>query len=303
MSELNHLISAFLEMMVAESGASPNTIIAYRGDIEDLYAHLAAKGKSVKTAKINDLRSFAASLADSGYSSRSQMRKLSAVRMFFRFLALEEVRDDDPSSLLDSPKQGRPLPKYLTENEVKHLIETTNTLKDDEAIKARALLELLYASGMRVSELVGLNLAAVSRGRESIVIRGKGNKERMVPLGEPARKAIAEWLKTREQQLGKKTSRWLFPSSAKDGHLTRDGFAKLLKRIAIEAGIDPYRVSPHVLRHSFASHMVAHDADLRSVQQMLGHSDIATTEIYTHVLDDKLKDLVFSHHPLAGKPK
>lgn len=288
---------AFLEMMAAERGAAANTLAAYRRDLDDLSVFLAPRGKSLGEGEVADLRAYLAALHRRGLVARSAARRLSALRQFHRFLVAEGLRPDDPTQALDSPRLGRPLPKYLTEEEVSALLDAARRRSGVAGIRAVALLELLYAAGLRVSELVGLPVGAVARDRAVLIVRGKGSKERMVPLGEPARAALATWLTVREPR----SSRWLFPGPGKSGHLTRSAFARLLVDLGAEAGISAARISPHVLRHSFASHLLAHGADLRSVQQMLGHADIATTQIYTHVLDDRLKSLVQQHHPLAKK--
>jgi integrase/recombinase XerD len=226
------------------------------------------------------------------------------MRQFFRFLLAERMRDDDPASALDSPKLGRPLPKVLTRAEVDRLIEAADTKGSADGGRMATLLEILYGTGLRVSELVTLPLVAVERDPTVLVVRGKGDKERMVPLSDPARAAIARWLHVRAGLLEPdESSRFLFPSRGRTGHLTRQRFAQLLKEAALAANIDPARVSPHVLRHAFASHLLEGGADLRSVQLMLGHADIATTQIYTHVLDEKLRSLVQEKHPLAKRRK
>lgn len=299
---------AFLEMMVVERAASRHTLDAYRRDLEDLAAFLAhGRRPPPDDAAEDDLRAYLKHLHDIGLSARTASRRLSALRQFYGFLLGEGMRGDDPSLRLDGPRLGRPLPKFLTEEEVSRLLAAARDGDDAATVSRRVvLLEILYATGLRVSELVGLPLAAVSRGQRVLQVMGKGSKERQVPLTQAARAAILDWLPHRAAFLPKgKTesqSRWLFPSAtAADGHLTRDGFTRLLAEVAVRAGISPSRVSPHVLRHSFATHLLAHDADLRSVQQMLGHADIATTEIYTHVLDERLKRLVNNAHPLAGR--
>jgi integrase/recombinase XerD len=229
-------------------------------------------------------------------------RRLSVIRQFFRFLLAERLREDDPASTLDSPRLGRPLPKVLSRDEVDRLIEASR--RDDDHGRMATLLEILYAAGLRVSELVTLPLAAVERDPTVLVVRGKGNKERLVPLSDPARQAIVSWLHVRAAMLDEgEKSRFLVPSRGRTGHLTRQRFAQLLKEAALAAGIDPARVSPHVLRHAFASHLLEGGADLRSVQLMLGHADIATTQIYTHVLDEKLRALVQDKHPLARRKR
>jgi integrase/recombinase XerD len=226
-------------------------------------------------------------------------RRLSALRQFFRFLYAEGLRADDPCGILDSPRRGRALPKILQEDEVDRLLAAAAARPGPEGCRLNALVELCYATGMRVSELVGLPLAAVARDPRVLIVRGKGDKERMVPLGDSARRAIRSYLAARDRFVGKTdVSPWLFPGRAGQ-HLTRHRFAQLLKELAGEAGIDHRRVSPHVLRHAFASHLLHHGADLRAVQQMLGHADISTTQIYTHVLDERLRRLVAEHHPLA----
>ncbi len=303
-------LDAFLEMLVAERGASPNTVAAYRRDIEHFDAFLAARGTALGAASGTDIRDYLGALARAGMASRTSARRLSALRQFHRFLMVESVRDDDPCALVDGPRQGRTLPKYLSEGEVDDLLGAARRRRGPEGLRLIALLELLYATGLRVSELVGLPLSAISRTSQAIVVRGKGDKERMVPLNDPARAAVSVWLEVRAgaskgrvgASKGRVGSPWLFPSRSSRGHLTRHRFAKMLKELALEVEVDPARVSPHVLRHSFASHLLAHGADLRSVQQMLGHADITTTQIYTHVLEDRLRRLVHAHHPLGQAP-
>ncbi len=290
---------SFLEMMAAERGAAVNTLAAYRRDLEDLEAFLQTRATNVLKATTQDIRAYLAAMQESALSSRTAARRLSCLRQFFHFLLAESLRTDDPTSLLDSPRLGQSLPKYLSENEITALLETA---QKQQNLRVIALLEMLYATGLRVSELVGLPLAAVARDPAVLIVRGKGDKERMIPLNDPAREAMRAWLAVRATFLVKgKPSRWLFPSPSREGHLTRSGFYRMLERLAVAAGLPVERVSPHVLRHSFASHLLAHGADLRSLQQMLGHADIATTQIYTHVLDDHLKALVTQSHPLAKK--
>ncbi len=295
---MHRLIDSFLSVIVAERGASPRTVSAYGHDLEDLACFVAGRRSKLEKADTSLLTEYMHSVVRSGLSPRTQARRLSAVREFYRFLYSEGIRDDNPSDMLDSPKIGKALPKYLTEDEVTALLNAA--LEKDARLKT--MLEILYASGMRVSELVSLPLSAVLHDSTMIMIIGKGNKQRMVPLNEPAKRAIDVWLmKGREESLRRgQKSKWLFPSRrSKQGYMTRDAFFKALKNLAVNVGIEAHRVSPHVIRHSFASHLIAHDADLRSVQKMLGHSDIATTEIYTHVMPDRLKSLVESKHPLA----
>jgi len=237
-------------------------------------------------------------MADRGLAPRTAARRLSALRQFFHFLVEDGRRKDDPSHGLDSPKLGRPLPKYLGESAIDKLLVAARAVEGAKGRRDEAILELLYATGMRVSELCSLPVASVARGQATLVVRGKGNKERMIPLGLPACRAVEVWLELRQP----KASRWLFPGGrGANKPISRDAVTLLLKKLAVAAGVPPSTLSPHVLRHSFASHLLAGGADLRSVQQMLGHADIATTEIYTHVLEDRLSSLVKSAHPLAGK--
>lgn len=293
---------AFLEMLKAERGASVNTEAAYAADLRNLFAFIARRKQGPLTVDAEALRAYLKSLDYVGMTPRTVARRLSVLRQFFRFLLAERMREDDPSSTLDSPKLGRPLPKVLSREEVDRLIEATRSKGGADGGRMATLLEILYATGLRVSELVTLPLSAVERDPMALVVRGKGGKERLVPLSDPARLAIATWLHVREGALEEgEVSRFLFPSRGRTGHLTRQRFAQLLKEAALAANIDPARVSPHVLRHAFASHLLEGGADLRSVQLMLGHADIATTQIYTHVLDDKLRKLVQEKHPLARR--
>ncbi len=288
-------------MLKAERGASRNTEAAYGADLKHLFAFLVRRKQGPVNADAEGLRAYLKSLDYVGMTPRTVARRLSVIRQFFRFLLAERLREDDPAAALDSPKLGRPLPKVLSRVEVDSLIAATQSLVDGG--RMATLLEILYAAGLRVSELVTLPLSAVERDVAVLVVRGKGNKERMVPLSDPARTAIAAWLHVRTGMLAEgETSRFLFPSRGREGHLTRQRFAQLLKEAALKSGLDPARVSPHVLRHAFASHLLEGGADLRSVQLMLGHADIATTQIYTHVLDEKLRSLVQDKHPLAKRP-
>lgn len=294
-------VEAFLEMLQAERGASRNTLAAYGADLDNLQVFLARRQQKPAGADTEALRAYLKSLDYVGMTPRTVARRLSVIRQFFRFLLAERMRDDDPASTLDSPKLGRPLPKVLSRAEVDRLIEATRG-KDGDGGRMATLLEILYGTGLRVSELVTLPLSAVERDPTVLIVRGKGEKDRMVPLSDPARAAIASWLHVRAGMLeDDERSRYLFPSHGRTGHLTRQRFAQLLKEAALAADIDPARVSPHVLRHAFASHLLEGGADLRSVQLMLGHADIATTQIYTHVLDEKLRALVQDKHPLARR--
>lgn len=301
-------IEAFLEMMAAERGASDNTLSSYRRDLEDAAAHIAAAGGRLAEAAPDDLRAFLASLSAQGFAATTQTRKLSAVRQFFHFLYTEGLRADDPTGVLDSPKKGRPLPKTLSEEETEKLLERTaaeareaptGTPAHLAALRLHALLEVLYASGLRVSELVGLPVTVALRDERFFAVRGKGGKERIVPLSAKARTAMQAWLKERATRKALTDSPWLFPSGSHSGHLPRQVFARDLKAVAARAGIATAKISPHVLRHAFASHLLQNGADLRAVQELLGHSDISTTQIYTHVLEKRLTELVQKHHPLA----
>ena len=294
-------VEAFLEMLQAERGASGNTLAAYGADLDNLQIFLARRRQKPAGADTEALRAYLKSLDYVGMTPRTVARRLSVIRQFFRFLLAERMRDDDPASTLDSPKLGRPLPKVLSRAEVDRLIEATRG-KEGDGGRMATLLEILYGTGLRVSELVTLPLSAVERDPTVLIVRGKGEKDRMVPLSDPARASIASWLHVRAGMLDDDSpSRYLFPSRGRTGHLTRQRFAQLLKEAALAAGVDPARVSPHVLRHAFASHLLEGGADLRSVQLMLGHADIATTQIYTHVLDEKLRALVQDKHPLARR--
>jgi integrase/recombinase XerD len=297
---LYHL-EAFLEMMSAERGASVNTLDAYRRDLVDFRAFLTARSVPLQKASAEDIRGFLASLSQAGLSSATQARRLSAIKQLFRFFLDEDVRQDDPTSIIEAPKRGRSLPKIVTEDQTAALIAAAGAMEGPEAVRLLCIIELLYASGLRVSELVSLPLNAVTGERKMLLVKGKGGKERLVPLGVPAREAIKAYLTVREGFLPplEKAQRFLFPSRGVEGHLTRRRVGQLMKDLAVQAGVDPARLSPHVLRHAFASHLVAHGADLRSVQQLLGHADIATTQIYTHVQDERLRRLVAEKHPLA----
>jgi integrase/recombinase XerD len=296
-------IDAFLEMMSAERGASPNTLDAYGRDLRDASASL--KGRLV-SANAKDVSRHVSSLAAQGLAARTQARKLSSLRRFFRFLFEEGDRTDDPTSKLEGPKASREVPDVLSREEVEALITACG---DDR--RMRCLVELLYGAGLRVSELVSLKLGNLPRQRggqwetSDIIVRGKGGKDRLCPLGAPALEAISDWLDVREDSLPKKTqtakgaSAYLFPSRGKAGHLTRRRLGQMLDTLSIEAGVKPSRVHPHALRHAYATHLLQGGADLRSVQTLLGHADISTTEIYTHVLTDELAELLETAHPLA----
>ena len=287
-------IEAFLEMLAAERGAARNTLAAYQADLTDFSAFAAGRGTAVSGADAAVLQSYMASLRAAGLSARTAARRLSALRQFHRFLLREGVRPDDPTQLLDAPQLPRSLPKYLSEQEVDALLAAAGRRPGRSGALARAALEILYASGLRVSELLGLPRAALAGDAAVLLVRGKGGKERMVPLSDEAKRAAAALVAGDAAD-----GRWLFPGRDPRRPMTRQGFALLLKQVALDAGLDPARVSPHVLRHSFASHLLARGADLRSLQLLLGHADIATTQIYTHVLAERLQRLVEQHHPLA----
>jgi len=302
MSAPSRRLEAFLEMLAAERGAARLTLAAYRNDLADLTGFLSTRGLALEDADAAGLHDYLAAAATRRLAPRTVARRLSAMRQFFRFLLVEGARSDDPTARLDSPQLGRPLPKILSEAEVARLIATAEAWPAEEGARLRCLLELLYATGMRVSELVTLPLAAAQRDPRFLLVRGKGGKERVVPLSPPSRQALIAYLDCRRRFVPRgQASRWLFPSRAGGGCLTRQRCGQLLKELALGAGLDPARLSPHVLRHAFASHLLDHGADLRSVQQMLGHADIATTQIYTHVQGDRLRRLVESAHPLARR--
>ena len=287
-------IEAFLEMLVAERGAARNTLMAYQADLQDFGAFAAERGHVVAGCDAAVLQAYMAGLQRAGLAARTAARRLSALRQFYRFLLREGIRADDPTTLLDAPRLPTTLPKYLTEQEVDALLGACARMTGQRGVVARAALETLYATGLRVSELLSLPRRALAGDAPVLLIRGKGGKERIVPLSDRA-KCAAEVMVAAQ----KRATRYLFPGRAANRALTRQGFFLLLKQVALEAGIDPSRVSPHVLRHSFASHLLARGADLRSLQLLLGHADIATTQIYTHVLAERLQRLVEAHHPLA----
>ena len=294
---LSPRIDAFLEMLEAERGAARLTVAAYHTDLKDL-AHFL--GADIATASSDDLRRYFAALAKSRVGPRTAARRLSAFRQFYRFLVVEGARRDDPTQALDAPRLPRALPKHLDEPEMEALIAAVEKRVGPDGMRLSCIVELLYGAGLRVSELVGLPLAAAQRDPRFLVIRGKGDKERLVPLGEKARAALKTYLAERWRFLHDgKTSPYLFPSRGREGHLTRRRCGQLMKELALKAGLDPARISPHVLRHAFASHLIDHGADLRSVQEMLGHADIATTQIYTHVQSRRLQRVVAERHPLS----
>ena len=297
-------IEAFLEMMSAERGAAENTLSSYRRDLED--ASEAIKG-GLAGAGSADIRAYLDDIAARGFAPTSQARKLSAIRQFFKFLYGEGLRGDDPTGTLDSPRKGRPLPKTMSEAETGRLLdraarEAGESGPDGDrlaALRLHALVEVLYATGLRVSELVGLPVTVALRDDRFFMVRGKGGKERVVPLSTKARTAMRAWLAARAERPAFAESSFLFPAASDSGHLSRQVFARDLKGLAARSGIAAAKISPHVLRHAFASHLLQNGADLRAVQQLLGHADISTTQIYTHVLEERLVRLVNDHHPLA----
>jgi integrase/recombinase XerD len=309
------LTNLFLDMLAAEQGASANTLDAYRRDLSDFSEFLARNGQDFAGAATQALRDYLEDLDARGFKSSSVARRLSAMRHLFRFLLNERMRGDDPAAILSGPKRGRGLPKVLSIADVDRLLSRAKALTETpeasasqrlRAMRLYCLLEVLYATGLRVSELVALPHSAARRDARMIVVRGKGNKERLVPLNEPSRQAMADYLAAIEALKPEKKknaagSKWLFPSFGESGHLTRQHFARDLKELAASAGLAPRLVSPHVLRHAFASHLLHNGADLRIVQTLLGHTDISTTQIYTHVVEERLKSLVRDLHPLAEK--
>ena len=292
-------IEAFLEMMAAERGASRNTIAAYSSDLTDFSAFVASQGGSASQADATTAQAYMTSLAATGLAARSTARRLSTLRQFHLFLLRENVRVDDPTTLLDAPKLPRRLPKYLTEAEVGALLAAAATHAGPQGKLLHAALELLYATGLRISELLSLPRHALAEDAEMLLVRGKGGKERIVPLSDQAKQAAATLTAPLLGVSLKQLSPYLFPGRSPRHPITRQAFAVLLKQVAVAAGLDPDRISPHILRHSFASHMLARGADLRSLQMLLGHADIVTTEIYTHVMAERLRKLVQTHHPLA----
>lgn len=314
--DLHPTVDAFLDMLTAERGAAKNTRDAYWRDLADVSLYLRKKfSVEIVNASTDQLKDYLKNLSEKTHTKgantgkiavRTVARRLSAMRQFFRFLISEEKREDDPTSTIESPKQTRTLPKTLSEEEVNRLIETAGQPGTPESIRLVCLLEMLYATGLRVSELVGLPMSAIGENNQFLMVAGKAGRERMVPMSDPAQKAVQNYLDARKRFIGAdddgRQAQWLFPSrTSVVGHLTRQRFAQLLKDLARAAEVDEDRVSPHVLRHAFATHLLSNGADLRSVQKMLGHADIATTQIYTHMLDGKLKDTVEEKHPLSKK--
>lgn len=296
-------IEAFLDMMISERGAAKNTCLSYRQDL--LHFLQFIKPKIMKDGTSDDVFAYISSLSRQNISPATSSRRLSALRQFYRFLVSEETLTYDPTSVIDSPRKSRSLPKTLSEEQVELLLETSSLQTDPEGIRLRTMLEILYASGMRVSELISIPYSSVATHiGQMLRIKGKGGRERLVPLGQPAIEALTDYLKIRPYFLKKAEYRgqsWLFPSNSAQGYMTRQRFHQLLKELALAAGLDPHFLSPHVVRHAFATHLLHHGADLLAIQKLLGHADISTTQIYTHVVVDHLKELVLNHHPLVAE--
>lgn len=300
-------VEAFLEMMAVERAAAKNTLTAYAKDLDDAAGFLAARGRDLASATPEDVEAYVRALAERGLSPATAARRRSALRQFYRFVLGEGWRADDPSRRLEAPKKGRPLPKVLTCEEMDRLIAAAAARDGAQGLRLGCMVELAYASGLRISELTALTLAAVARDPAYLIVKGKGGKERLAPLNATARAAVKAYLEVRPSFLpkgdpkGPGANPWLFPSRGKTARLTPRRFAQLLDEAAADAGVDPARVSPHVLRHAFATHLLEGGADLRVVQKLLGHADIATTQIYTHVAGDRLREVVATKHPLARK--
>ncbi len=311
---LHPFVDSFLDMLTTERGAALNTRHAYWRDLADVSLYLRkTKNTEIDKATTEQLKAYLKDLSEKTHTKgahtgkiavRTVARRLSAMRQFYRYMVSEGTREDDPTTTIESPKQGRTLPKTLTEAEVSALIKTAGISGTPESVRLVCLLEMLYATGLRVSELVGLPMSAIGENNQFLMISGKAGRERMVPLSDPAQKALKNYADIRKQFIGSEgqasQEKWLFPSrTSESGHLTRQRFAQLLKDLARAAEIAEGRVSPHVLRHAFATHLLSHGADLRSVQKMLGHADIATTQIYTHVIGENAKKTVEDKHPLS----
>lgn len=314
--DLHPMVDSFLDMLTTERGAAMNTRHAYWRDLADVSLYLRKeRNTDIDKATTDDLKAYLKDLGEKTHTKgtnknkiavRTVARRLSAMRQFYRFMISEEARQDDPTSTIESPKQGRTLPKTLSEAEVDQLIKTAGANGTPESIRLVCLLEMLYATGLRVSELVGLPMSAIGEDNQFVMVAGKAGRERMVPLSDPAQDALQNYLNARKRFIGGENpanqEQWVFPSRTSDsGHLTRQRFAQLLKDLARAAEVDEDRVSPHILRHAFATHLLSRGADLRSVQKMLGHADIATTQIYTHIVGEKLEKTVQEKHPLSKK--
>ena len=302
-----HWISNFLEAQAAELGAATNTLLAYGRDLKDFDTFLARRSRDFLTTAQADIEAYLVHCDAQGLAKSTRARRLSAVKQLYRFAFEEGLRTDNPALQIAGPGQDKRLPKILSEDEVDHLLDAARNSGRNQSDQTRntCLMELLYATGMRVSELVSLPISAARGDPRLLLIMGKGGKERMVPLSPPARTALTEWLALRDKQDAEAQakrqplSRFLFPSRGASGYLTRHRFYLLIKEFAVAGGVEPNKVTPHTLRHAFATHLLANGADLRAIQTMLGHADVATTEIYTHVLEERLSELVLEHHPLA----
>ncbi|MFC3068973.1 site-specific tyrosine recombinase XerD [Phenylobacterium soli] len=294
---------AFLEMMSVERAAAKNTLAAYSRDLQDAAGFLAGRGRDLADASAEDVEAYFADLGVRGLSAATAARRRAAIRQFYRFALGEGWRADDPSRRVEAPKKGRSLPKVLSREEMDRLIAAAAARDGAQGLRLACMVELAYASGLRISELTALPLAALARDPAYLIVKGKGGKERLAPLNEAARAAVKAYLEVRPALLpkGDKANPWLFASRGKTGRLTPRRFAQMLDEAAADAGVDPARVSPHVLRHAFATHLLEGGADLRVVQKLLGHADIATTQIYTHVASDRLREVVATKHPLAKK--
>ena len=302
------LIESFLEMMSAERGAAGNTVDAYRRDLDDTAEFLASRGVKLLDAGVEDIRAAMADLSKRDFAVASQARHLSSLRQFYRFLYAEGHRADDPTAIIDGPKRQRSLPKTLEIDAVSRMLDLAEDDAKAEpetasaAKRLHAMVETLYATGLRVSELVALPVTAARADREYVLLKGKGGKERIVPLSGKSKTALAKWIAVRNLDPAQEASPWLFPAKSETGYVARQVFARELKLLGTRAGISAALLSPHVMRHAFASHLLQNGADLRVVQELLGHADISTTQIYTHVLSEKLQRLVEDHHPLAVLP-
>ena len=301
MSQDTQLIDAFLEMLSAERGAAGNTLAAYGRDLSDFSQFLQKQQARMEHATTAQIEAYLSELTRQGLSAATNARRLSALRQFYKFLCSEAMRPDDPTQTIAAPKHRRPLPHSLSEADVGLLLATAQRDADSpRGARTACLMELLYATGLRVSELVSLPLSALAGERDMLLVTGKGGRERLVPLSPAACAALDHYIRYRPGFQTAKGAAYLFPSRGRSGHLTRHRFAQILSALAMKAGLPHMKISPHTLRHAFATHLLSHGADLRAVQQMLGHADISTTEIYTHILDARMQQLVRTHHPLAG---
>ncbi len=300
-----NLIELFLSKIAAEDGLAQNTIISYRKDLELFLEFLISKKVDIKNTQEVDIKNYLQYLHEKNLRATSISRKISCFKNFYTFLKNEKITKSNPTANLETPKAGLKLPKFLSEEEITKLLDFAHQNDSPKSIRLACMLEILYSCGLRVSELVSLPLGAIQKDKEYLIVKGKGNKERIAILNNSSLASLKKYLEIR-QKLDEKNSKWLFigtnlKGSLKDNHITRQGFHKSLKELAINAGIDENKVHPHIIRHSFASHLLNRGADLRVLQELLGHSDISTTQIYTHILDSKLKDLVFKHHPMSKK--